>query len=118
MKKIVSILIIVAIISVGFVFLHTFDLNPHNHNMICPFSQGINVLCAMTGLEHLESWKNIITSIVVKIFLILSFVLWSRLVISERIKFRYRIHLHNQKQKFFDFYQFLFSDGILNPKTH
>ncbi len=126
------------VVLTSFIFLALFSLNVNTDMKMnqgvktmssCPYIQNGAAICTMNIFDHLESWQNSLNIIPIKniistilfalvlgfIFLSLKKLQW----LQEKYKrIRIRIYEKSIRQHKSFVYTYLFSQGILNPKSY
>ncbi|OGF27191.1 hypothetical protein A2477_02755 [Candidatus Falkowbacteria bacterium RIFOXYC2_FULL_47_12] len=94
----------------------------------CPFMGEAMSLCPMSVMDHISSWKQMFSALptvelltlIAAVVIIASFGL-KKLADSAAARLAYWYHYYKKKrtlEKFFNYFNSLFSQGILHPKLY
>lgn len=111
------------IVLVGYVWISIFGLFALNHSEAnrCPFVVGQHAVCSLDTLHHIQEWQAFVMATIPQLDLI-----FVALLLFVSIKFCLSLFsqfLYSHRRYYIQFipvllYQYLFSQGILNPKPY
>ncbi len=113
----------IVIFAVGALALFGMQMEANGHGMVhCPFMASQSAMCDMTPFAHAELWQTLFL-IVVKtsaVLFLLAIVLWraQSVVHTDGIFQRWRRRFDfSVGLLLYSYFSWLFSDGILHPKS-